>query len=370
MQPFDDGQIRAWVEVNPQEPLGKGPLDGVTFGAKDIFETTGMATEYGSPVFEGRKGSCDAVVITELRKQGAVLLGKTQTAALAYFDPAPTRNPRDLNHTPGGSSSGSAAAVAAGMCVFALGTQTAGSIIRPASYCGVAGFKPTFGTLSREGVLPFAKSLDTVGLFARDMQWMAKVWSALGQAVTNPAYRTLNVPSNIPVTEPEMENAFRHTLERLYWAGFHLDMIELPFHWTEIVAAVRAVQDYEGARTHRELLERHGDRIGAKMAELIRRGLAMDESEYSDALGKLRDASGKMDGLGFVVTPAAMGTAPEGLSSTGAPTMNSPWTGLGLPAISTPMKVEGLPMGLQIAGERGGDGRLLALGIAVERELR
>src|SRR5262245_36324840 len=158
-----DGEIRAWVEVSPQPPLGEGRLSGVAFAAKDIFETCGLATEYGSPIYAGRKGECDAALVTELRQQGAILLGKTQTTAFAYFDPPPTRNPRDLRRTPGGSSSGSAAAVAAGMVPLALGSQTQGSILRPASYCGVAGFKPTFGKVSREGGLPFAPSLATVG---------------------------------------------------------------------------------------------------------------------------------------------------------------------------------------------------------------
>ena len=362
-------EIHAWVEVNPQQALGRGPLDGVPFGAKDIFETTGMATEYGSRIFAGRKGSRDAVLVEELRQRGAVLVGKTHTTAFAYFDPAPTRNPHNLAHTPGGSSSGSAAAVAAGMATFALGSQTAGSIIRPASYCGVVGFKPTFGTLAREGVMPFAESLDTMGFFTPTVEWMAKIWSALGYAVTNPATRVLHVPDNLPAVEPEMQQAFRRTLESLYWAGFRLETISLPFDWLEAVAAVRAVQDYEGARTHRTLWEQHGERIGAKMAELVRRGLAMPEEQHRAALAKLREAAAKMDGAGFVLTPAAPGPAPEGLASTGAPTMNSPWTGLGLPAVSLPMKAEGLPLGLQIAGQAGGDGRLLAFAIAVEKEL-
>ncbi|MBM3775935.1 MAG: amidase, partial [Acidobacteria bacterium] len=147
-----DPEIRAWVEVSPQPPLGPGPLDGIPFGAKDIFETRGLATEYGSPLYAGRKGDTDAALVTDLRRRGALLLGKTQTTAFAYFDPAPTRNPRDPRHTPGGSSSGSAAAVACGMVAFALGSQTQGSVIRPAAFCGVVGFKPTFGKLSTEGV--------------------------------------------------------------------------------------------------------------------------------------------------------------------------------------------------------------------------
>jgi len=162
-----DAQLKAWVEVSPQSELGRGPLNGIPFGVKDIFETCDLATEYGSPLYAGRKGSADADLVARLRELGAVLLGKTQTTAFAYFDPAPTRNPHDPARTPGGSSSGSAVAVAAGMVPFALGTQTLGSIIRPASFCGVIGFKPTHGTLPLGGVLPFAPSLDTAGLFTQ-----------------------------------------------------------------------------------------------------------------------------------------------------------------------------------------------------------
>src|SRR3954451_23156445 len=169
--------VRAWVEVIPQEPAFTGPLNGIPFGAKDIFETSGLATEYGSPLYEGRKGTYDAHVIGDLRRTGAVLLGKTRTTPFASFDATPTRNPRLSGTTPGGGSSGSAAAVAAGMVPFALGTQTLGSVLRPASYCGICGFKPSFGLLSMEGVLPFAPSLDTVGLFTESAADMAELWS-------------------------------------------------------------------------------------------------------------------------------------------------------------------------------------------------
>src|SRR4029077_17456903 len=163
-----DQELRAWVEVAPQDPLGSGPLDGIPFGVKDIFETRGLPAGFGAPAYSSRKGQADAALVMQLRSPGAAMMGKTQTTALASFDPSPTRNPRNPDYTPGGSSSGSAAAVAAGLVPFALGSQTQGSVIRPASYCGAAGFKPTFGLLSLEGVLPFAPSLDTAGLFTQD----------------------------------------------------------------------------------------------------------------------------------------------------------------------------------------------------------
>ena len=169
--------IQAWVEVSPQDALGDGLLNGIPFGVKDIFETRGLATELGSPLYAGRKGTADAQVVSGIRHTGAVVLGKTRTTAFASFDPAATRNPRFPGHTPGGSSSGSAAAVAAGMVPFALGSQTLGSVLRPASFCGICGFKPSFGLLSVEGVMPFAPSLDTVGLFTATAADMIELWS-------------------------------------------------------------------------------------------------------------------------------------------------------------------------------------------------
>jgi Asp-tRNA(Asn)/Glu-tRNA(Gln) amidotransferase A subunit family amidase len=177
-----DPAIQAWVQVLPQEPTGKGKLSGIPFGVKDVIETKGLATEFGSPLYKGRKGQADAAIVRELRLRGAILLGKTQTCAFAMRDPPPTRNPRNLEHTPGGSSSGSAAAVAAGMVPFSIGTQTAGSVLRPASYCGVTGFKPTFGTISTEGVLPYARSLDTIGFFTTTPSDMIVLWEALGRS--------------------------------------------------------------------------------------------------------------------------------------------------------------------------------------------
>jgi len=159
-----DSSIHAWVQVLPQRPTGNGKLSEIPFGVKDIIETRGLATEYGSPIYKGRIGTADAAIVRDLRQHGGILLGKTQCTAFAYFTPPPTRNPRDLEHTPGGSSSGSAAAVAAGMVPVALGTQTKGSVLRPASYCGVTGFKASYGLLPMEGVLPPREELGHAGV--------------------------------------------------------------------------------------------------------------------------------------------------------------------------------------------------------------
>src|SRR5262245_8507470 len=214
-----DPSIHAWVQVQPQAPKGHGSLSGIPFGVKDIFETQGLLTEFGSPNYKGRRGTRDAAIVQDLRRRGAIVLGKTHTAAFAYRMPPPTRNPRNPAHTPGGSSSGSAAAVAAGMAPFALGTQTRGSVLRPASYCGVTGFKPSYGLLSTEGVLPLAKSLDTIGFFTHTPADMLKLWECMGQSGGHEEDIAFGVPDPVPETEPPMENAFRRTVSALRRAG-------------------------------------------------------------------------------------------------------------------------------------------------------
>ena len=204
-----DAELKAWVVVAPQKPLGDGPLRGIPFGVKDIYETENLPTEFGSPLYKGRKSQGEAALVRDLRRRGAVVLGKTQTAAFAYFDPAPTRNPRNPEHTPGGSSSGSAAAVAAGMVPFALGTQTQGSVLRPASFCGIVGFKPTHGLLPLEGVLPFASSLDTAGLFTETADDMRLLWQHMGFPAGQPETPRFGVPASLPeMVGPEMRQAF------------------------------------------------------------------------------------------------------------------------------------------------------------------
>src|SRR5580692_7043454 len=172
-----DAEVLAWAALAAHPRPAEGPLLGLPYGAKDIFETRDLPTSYGSPLYAGRRGRRDAALIEELAGAGATLLGKTHTAAFASFDPAPTRNPRYPGHTPGGSSAGSAAAVAAGMVPFAIGTQTLGSVLRPASYCGVCGFKPSFGLVSIDGALPFAPSLDTIGFFTESADDMFCLWT-------------------------------------------------------------------------------------------------------------------------------------------------------------------------------------------------
>jgi Asp-tRNA(Asn)/Glu-tRNA(Gln) amidotransferase A subunit family amidase len=367
-----DTQVHAWVQVEPQPALGRGPLAGIPFGVKDIYETRELATEYGSAVYAGRKGSKDAALVTQLRQQGAVLIGKTHTTAFAYFDAGPTRNPHNLAHTPGGSSSGSAAAVAAGMAPFALGTQTLGSILRPASFCGVVGFKPSAGSMSLDGVLPFAPSLDTAGLFTQTADDMELLWTLTGHA-KGTAPRNLSIPSLMPCVEPAMEAAFRRTVERLA-QNFGIGIVEMPERFRELGPAVHTIFAYEGARTHEARWREHGGQIGQKLASLIEEGLRISTQDYHTAVIAVVEIKRQMSSVfrhyPVLITPAAPGPAPEGLQSTGDPVMNSPWTALGVPAISVPMPVLGLPLGIQFVSESGTDGPLLALAAEVESLLQ
>jgi Asp-tRNA(Asn)/Glu-tRNA(Gln) amidotransferase A subunit family amidase len=333
-----DSEIRAWVEVAPQPATADGPLRSVPFGAKDIFETKGLATEYGSPLYAGRRGTYDAVLVAMLRSRGAVLVGKTHTTAFASFDPAPTRNPVLPGHTPGGSSAGSAAAVAAGMVPFAIGTQTLGSVLRPASYCGVCGFKPTHGRIPFDGALPFAPSLDTVGFFAATPVEMVWLWQGLGFAVA-------------PMKTPRIAD----------WRE------ALPEWWDDVVEAAYTVNRYEGARTHEARYREFGERMGAKLAALIRDGLATPERAYRDALVCIATRREEVFGAwDLILTPAATGPAPAGFESTGDPRMNAVWTAFGAPAISVPT-ADFPPVGLQIAAAPGNDAALLAFAVADDR---
>jgi Asp-tRNA(Asn)/Glu-tRNA(Gln) amidotransferase A subunit family amidase len=357
-----DPSLRAWVQVSPQKATGDGALSGIPFGAKDIMETRGLSTEYGSPIYKGRVGSADAAIVRELRQRGAILLGKTQTTAFAYRTPAPTRNPRNPEHTPGGSSSGSAAAVAAGMVPFALGTQTKGSVLRPASYCGVTGFKASYGLISLEGVLPFAKSLDTLGFFTHTPADMLALWGALGHSVGQPAEFPLGAPDPMPEVEPEMATAFQDALTRLRRAGQTIRPVGIADMLDKLDAAATTVMFYEGARFHQERFKEHGARL-ADLADLVRDGLQISSRTYDEATQYIAECKVRVAELykatPVILVPAATGPAPLGLASTGDPRMNAPWTALGTPAISIPMPGGGLPLGLQLTAAAGADATVI-----------
>jgi Asp-tRNA(Asn)/Glu-tRNA(Gln) amidotransferase A subunit family amidase len=369
-----DESIHAWVQVLPQKSTGSGALAGIPYGAKDIIETRGLATEYGSPIYKGRIGADDAAIVRELRQRGAVLMGKTHTTSFAYRTPAPTRNPRNLEHTPGGSSSGSAAAVAAGMVPFALGTQTGGSVLRPASFCGITGFKPTFGTLPLEGVLPFAKSLDTLGLFTHTPVDMLAWWTALGHPAGRAEDIVFGAPEPMLDVEPAMTAAFQRALTTLRGAGITIRPIELASMLATLVRASRTVMFYEGARFHEARYQQYGDRM-ADMGELVREGLQISTPTCDDARRQIAEAKKRIAeryaSTPVILVPAATGPAPRGLQSTGDSRMNAPWTALGVPAITIPMAVgAALPLGLQLTAAQGEDARVLQSAVRLHRILR
>ena len=367
-----DPQIRAWVQVLPQPALGDGPLIGIPFGAKDIMETRGLSTEYGSPIYKGRLGSTDAAVVTSLRRRGAILLGKTHTTAFAYRTPAPTRNPRNPEHTPGGSSSGSAAAVAAGMVPFALGTQTRGSILRPASFCGVTGFKPTYGLVSLEGVLPYAKSLDTIGFFTHTPADMMALWEAMGHTTGPDEMVTFGVPDPMPDVDADMAAALRSAIGTLRKAGVKMQPVDIAGLLKAADAATNDIAFYEGARFHEQRWKEHGARL-LDLAALVEKGLKMPAEQYERALRQIREGQSRLAELykttPVILVPSATGAALRGLSNTGDPRINAPWTGFGTPAVSIPMPVTGLPLGLQLTADRGQDARVLRAAVRVHRLL-
>ncbi|MCC6587844.1 MAG: amidase [Bryobacterales bacterium] len=367
-----DPEIHAWVSIAPQPRSGDGPLNDIPFGIKDIFDVAGFPTRNGSPVYDHAPAAAkDSGLAGLLRQKGAVIVGKTHTAAFAYFDHAPTRNPHNREHTPGGSSSGSAAAVGSGMIPFATGSQTQGSIVRPASFCGCVGFKPTHGLLPLTGCLEFAATLDTAGFFSRNVGDMTWLWRSIGYANSGhwERARVAAFPAEAAV-EPTMRKAYDAAVAKL-----GVKTIQPPPTFPQLFPAVKLIQDTEGGRTLKPVYEKFGKKVGAKLAEMIERGLANSEFDYQAALRVVEDGRRDMAQLfnqwDVILTPSAVGPAPEGFATTGDPRMNAPWTGLGTPSAGIPMPVANgaLPLGLQIASARGKDTELLAAALEIEAAL-
>ena len=353
------------------------PLHGVPIAVKDIFDTAGIPTEWGSATQRGRTPQKDCALVEDLYAAGCVLIGKTHTTAFAYFDTGPTRNPCNTGHSPGGSSSGSAAAVAAGMVPLAVGSQTQGSVLRPASFCGVAGFKPSYGRLPLRGVMPFAPTLDHAGFLARSAGDLSVAWRGLGFD-TDAAHATRITVLDWPPggrVEPAMMAAFRSAIQTLAANALSVRRAPLPAFFRSVPSALWTVMAYEAAREHGNQYRRHGSGVGEKLMALLEEGLSISLYEYRTALESLDAARGQFSAWSqehpIVATPAAPGPAPKGLESTGDPRCNAPFTALGAPSLSIPMPVSahGLPLGMQLAGGLGGDASLLATAIHCERLL-
>jgi amidase len=376
-------EIEAWVPFDHSPALARAErcivgkqLSGVPIGVKDIYDTAELPTEWGSDVYRGRQAQADAALVAELKSLGAYVLGKTETTAFAFYDPAPTRNPHNLAHTPGGSSSGSAAAVAAGMVPLALGSQTQGSVLRPASFCGVVGFKPSRGALPVEGMLPCSPTLDTAGLFTATVDDMRFVWDALrpgGNPYEALRFVVIDWPPRKRV-EPGMTERLRDSVKKLEDAGLKVLDAAAPASFKALPSAIADVMAYEAAQTHGQRYAEYGERLGVKLAGLVEMGRAVSDAAYAAGLAAIETAErdfatwAREDTV--VITPASLGPAPKGLESTGDPACNAPWTALGAAAISVPCGTVGkMPVGLQLTAPAGLDAMLLRTAQTVEQSL-
>jgi Asp-tRNA(Asn)/Glu-tRNA(Gln) amidotransferase A subunit family amidase len=375
-----EGEVRAWQHLAREAALAqaraldrgalRGPLHGLPVGVKDVFDTHDMPTEYGSPIYAGHRPASDAAVVALTRRTGGVVLGKTVTTEFATFHPGPTRNPHNAAHTPGGSSSGSAAAVADFMAALAFGTQTAGSVIRPAAYCGVVGYKPTYNTLPRAGFKNDADSLDTVGVLARRVEDVALFVSALaGRPELNAApaaparvglCRTHQWDRALPETVAAVEAAAAQVSKKARVVD-----VALPPAFAGLLKAQIAVMWYEVAHNLADEFTRHPEKLSAALRERCEIGFAMAPAEYEAAIALGRECRARVgDAFGdcdVLVAPSAPGEAPAG-QPTGDPVMNQVWTLLHVPCITVPAATgpKGLPVGVQIVGRIGDDARTLA----------
>jgi Asp-tRNA(Asn)/Glu-tRNA(Gln) amidotransferase A subunit family amidase len=356
------------------DPAARPALFGIPAGVKDIFHVNGFVTRAGATVPPASFAGEEAVSVRRLRAAGGLIAGKTVTTEFAYFEPGPTHNPHDLAHTPGGSSSGSAAAVAAGLCPLALGTQTIGSVIRPAAFCGVVGYKPTMERVPSAGLVYFSRTLDQVGLFTQDVAGMALAAAALCDN-----WEEVNLSEDdIPVlgvadgpylrqASPEALAAFRRQLQKLEAEGYTVWHVPTLLDIAQINQWHRRLAFGEFAREHTARYAEFGHLYRPRTAEIITQGKQVSDAELDDLRGAclaLRDwleQQMQQAGIDLWVMPAAPGPAPVGLHATGDPNMNLPWTTVGFPALSVPAgKVNGLPIGLQMAARFSDDELLLA----------
>ena len=352
----------------------RGQLAGVPVGVKDIIDTCDMPTGMGSPIHYGNRPSADASCVARLRAAGAVILGKTVTCEFAGLAPGKTANPHDPAHTPGGSSSGSAAAVADHMVPVALGTQTGGSVVRPSSYCGVTGYKPSFGTFSLAGVFPAAESLDTLGLHARNIDDIALLFSVLAGGPFDPARELVSGPAFglcrtwlWSEAQPETRDAVESAAERLVEAGFAVRDLTLPDEFRRLSELRRVINARERAMAMADAWQRGRELLSPQLQNTIREGLALSYGEYVDALRLMDACRARLDdvfaGCDAILTPAVDGEAPRSLDDTGSPRFQSLWTMLRTPAITLPTHTgpRGLPVGIQLVAPWRGDDLLFAV---------
>ena len=381
-----EADVQAWSHLDREGALARaraldrsahqGPLHGLPLGVKDLIATVDMPTGYGSALYAGHRPGYDASCVALARAAGAVILGKTVTTEFATFQPNQTRNPHRLTHTPGGSSSGSAAAVADGMVPLALGTQTAGSLTRPAAYCGVVAFKPSFGSINRAGVKPLSDSMDTVGSLARTVpdaallaatlsgrsDWLP-VREGLGRPLRVGLCHTHEWPHALPATQAAMQQA----AERIGRAGgLRLQELRLPPDYAQLVQAQTHVQLADQAQSLAHERLQHFEGLSPRLQGILQDGLAVSAAQYQQAQAwiarcraQLADVFKEVDVL---LAPSAPGTAPAGLDGTGDPVFCRIWTVLHTPTVNIPagLAADALPVGLQVVGPVGADALTLS----------
>ena len=359
---LDEAGARAEAATRAAEAKAgtlRGPLHGIPVGIKDIFDVQGMPTTAGAKAWAHTRPARDAVSVQMLRAKGAIILGKTHTTQFAFRDPAPTRNPWHTEHTPGGSSSGSAAAVAARMVPLALGSQTVGSVLRPAAYCGVVGYKGVHGAVSTDGVVPLAWSLDHVGVFGRSVADVRLVLEAYGVDAEIPAGRAPRLAlaqELIARAEPDVAAGVQAAARAFAAAGASVDEVKLPASFAEIHAAGQTILEAEAAAYHEPFFAKHAAEYGEGIRGLVELGLTRPAAAYVRADRTRRrfgdDAARLLASYDALISPTAPALPPHGLAWTGDASLCAPWSSIGFPAISLPTGVaaSGLPYAVQLVG--------------------
>ena len=384
-------EVHAWAYLDAERALAearqrdreapRSPLHGVPVGIKDVIDTGDMPTEYNSPIYRGHRPKADAACVAQLRRAGCVILGKTVTTEFATSHPASTRNPHNLAHTPGGSSSGSAAAGADGMVPLALGTQTGGSVIRPAAYCGVAACKPSFGSINRAGLKFVSESLDTIGIFGRDIAGLILAQHVLtGRALPEQQSGKPRVGLCRTPRWADADEASRSNLERaaqvLAKAGARVTEFELPKGGQALFDRHVSVMGFELWRALAWEYTNFPDQISASLKPRLEAGARVTREEYDEVRAIARDCGARLAErlreFDFLLTPSAPGAAPASLASTGDPVFNRAWTLFGVPCVTLPFGAapNGLPLGVQLVGAFDDDMRLLAWAQWAEKALQ
>ncbi|MBL8091564.1 MAG: amidase [Anaerolineales bacterium] len=367
--------VKKYPDVN-----NRPPLFGMTVGVKDIFHVDGFTTQAGSKLPAHDIQGNEATSVTKLKNAGALVMGKTVTTEFAYFTPGPTRNPHNQNHTPGGSSSGSAAAIGANLCDIALGTQTIGSVIRPAAFCGAVGFKPTYERISREGVIPLSPSFDHVGIFTNNVKTAKQVASVLlenWRLETRDSKPVLGIPEGkyLENVSKEGRKHFESICELLI-ANYELRSVRAMDDFDEIKSRHDAIMSYDASQVHKEWFAKHESLYSQKFSDLVKRGRAVSNYKSQiEARDKFRNQINEVmnqNQIDLWICPPAIGVAPKGLDSTGDPVMCLPWTQIGFSAINIPTtkNEDNLPLGLQLVGKWNSDEMLLAWAEQIEKVVR